>query len=189
MLSDRPSLLLPPNSSKSPAMKPEGAAASHPAQCQRRRPSRQNSGDPSELRLPGLPRFHPANFPSSHSSLSATPGSGINSPQQPMSPRSQQRQFSEAQRQLYAYQLELLAAAGKGFLTPAAKPTSPRLAPCGSPGPVTPLELEGDGYLVAGSSSPNKRNPEYVEKLIQNEVARSKGDLSPRRTQMSVGSR
>jgi hypothetical protein len=33
-----------------------------------------------------------------------------------------------------------------------AKPISPRLLPAGSPGPITPFELEGedDGYIVAG---------------------------------------
>jgi len=34
------------------------------------------------------------------------------------------------------------------------EPTSPRLLPCGSPGPITPLELEmdaEDGYMVAGA--------------------------------------
>jgi hypothetical protein len=35
-------------------------------------------------------------------------------------------------------------------------PISPRLLPCGSPGPITPLELEmdgEDGYMVAGYRS------------------------------------
>lgn len=35
---------------------------------------------------------------------------------------------------------------------PGAKPVSPRLLPLGSPGPVTPMELEESaGYLAAGA--------------------------------------
>ena len=39
------------------------------------------------------------------------------------------------------------------------KPTSPRLTPVGSPGPVTPMSLEssGDGYLTKGLKSAGKK--------------------------------
>ena len=60
------------------------------------------------------------------------------------------------------------------------KPTSPRLEPLGSPGPVTPLELEGDGgYLMAGSryaEEGEKGRQELVEKLIREEAGRRRGD-------------
>lgn len=115
------------------------------------------------------------------------------SPQPPVSPRSQQRQYSEAQKQLYAYQRELLAAGGKLLgKTSAAKPVSPRLIPAGSPGPVTPLELEeaGGGYLTAvGGGSPGANEQaqrDYVDRLIREEAAR-RGELSPKRT-TTVGS-
>jgi len=96
-----------------------------------------------------------------------------------MSPRSQQRQYSDAQRQLYTYQRELVATARVGRTTvPGPKPASPRLIPlAGSPGPVTPLELENqaDGYLFVGAGSPSTTKAgqaEHIEKLIREEAAR-----------------
>lgn len=58
---------------------------------------------------------------------------------------------------------------------PVAKPTSPRLIPLGSPGPVTPLELEGDGYLTAGTTT--KDAASHVDNLIREE-ARRRGEMS-----------
>jgi hypothetical protein len=40
-----------------------------------------------------------------------------------------------------------------------------------SPGPVTPLELEGDGYLAAGTK---QKGAVDVEKLIREEAKRQK---------------
>lgn len=54
---------------------------------------------------------------------------------------------------------------------------SPRLAPLGSPGPVTPLELEGEGgFFVAGARGAGSQREgvnsnELVEKLIEEEEA------------------
>lgn len=62
--------------------------------------------------------------------------------------------YNDAQKQLYfnQHQLFVVATATAAAATSAGRPTSPRLAPLGSPGPVTPLELERDeGYLVAGA--------------------------------------
>jgi hypothetical protein len=139
--------------------------------------SRQSSNAPGHLRLPSLPRFHPANFPSSqNSSLAASPITGPNSPNTPSSPRSNSTRH-EVQRQMYAYQQQLLANTSRQVRGPGSmKPTSPRLAPLASPGAVTPLELgAADGYLTAGI------NPEdaaqHVEQLIRNE-ARRRGDYS-----------
>ncbi|PVI04744.1 hypothetical protein DM02DRAFT_639852 [Periconia macrospinosa] len=157
----------------------------------RRRPamhSHQSSqGTAASLRLPSLPRFHPANFTSSqNSSVSATPTTGPNSPQPPLSPRAHNRQYSEVQRQMYAYQQQLLANASRQTRGTIAKPTSPRLNPLDSPGPVTPMELEGaDGYLTAGLKVKDANN--HVDQLIREE-ARRRGDLSPGRT-TSVGGR
>ncbi|KAF2709877.1 hypothetical protein K504DRAFT_357775, partial [Pleomassaria siparia CBS 279.74] len=112
-----------------------------------------STGTAAQLRLPSLPRFHPANFPSSQSSsVSGTPVTAPNSPQPPLSPRTYQKQYSEAQRQMFTYQRDLVANAARQARGPTAQPTSPRLAPMGSPGAaVTPLELAtSEGYLTAG---------------------------------------
>ncbi|KAF2851779.1 hypothetical protein T440DRAFT_394353 [Plenodomus tracheiphilus IPT5] len=134
-----------------------------------------NNGPAAHLRLPSLPRFHPANYASSqNSSHAATPVTGPNSPQMPVSPRGGSNRQYEVQRQMYLYQQQLLAntrhAQGTG-----PKPTSPRLAPLASPGAVTPLELEheADGYLTAGIN-PNEAS-KHVETLIRNEALR-RGD-------------
>ncbi|KAH8722536.1 hypothetical protein GQ44DRAFT_622348 [Phaeosphaeriaceae sp. PMI808] len=143
----------------------------------RRRPALnacQPTNDPGHLRLPSLPRFHPANFVSSqNSSAAVTPVTGPNSPT-PVSPRA--RQY-EVQRQMYAYQQQLLANTSRQVRAPtSAKPTSPRLAPLASPGAVTPLELgAADSYLTAGVNAADAAK--HVEQLIQNE-ARRRGDYS-----------
>ncbi|WPH02336.1 Hypothetical protein R9X50_00519900 [Acrodontium crateriforme] len=136
------------------------------------------------LKLPGLPRFHPANFPSAHNSLQSTPEDNSNSPKPPPSPRSRQRFYSDAQQQLFNYQREMITAASRATSPNIGKPASPRLAPLGSPGPVTPLELEGDqGYLVAGvrgSVGAATSTAELVDKMIQTESRRQQPSSSPR---------
>lgn len=65
----------------------------------------------------------------------------------------------------------------------ATKPASPKLRPLAeSPGPMTPLELEGakeGGYLMVGSgaagATSGKAQKEYVDHLIRKE----RGELSP----------
>lgn len=55
------------------------------------------------------------------------------------------------------------------------KPLSPRLAPLGSPGPVTPLILEGDeGYVVVGARTAGNTIPtnELVDEVIKEEARR-----------------
>lgn len=169
--------MAPSGSPLSPRMEPLAI----PSQARRRPPphARQSSTGSSSLRLPSLPRFHPANFPSQHSSSANTPDAGgAGSPQPPPSPRTQQNQYFDAQRQLYLSQRELVASASRGPRTaPGPKPTSPRLIPMGSPGPVTPLELEGqDGYLTAGVSTDDVAT--HVDQLIREEAQR-RGDMSP----------
>lgn len=59
------------------------------------------------------------------------------------------------------------------------KPVSPKLAPlAGSPGPVTPLELDGESYLTAGANG--SKSPLSVDAIIAQESKR-RGELSPRR--------
>lgn len=130
----------------------------------------------NSLRLPSLPRFHPANYPSSHSSMQNTPD-GEDSAVGPLSPRTHQRMYSDAQKQLYLYHTSSIAAA-RAVSPLAEKPLSPRLAPLGSPGPVTPFELEAEEYLAAGvqmSTHPGVSHQEVVDKLMLENVRRTSG--------------
>lgn len=156
---------------------PPSPRAMHSRSHQPRRPPT------NSLQLPALPRFHPANFPSNHSSAQSTPD-GAPSPQGPMSPRVYQRIYNDAQKQLYLHQREMLSAAARssGSPTQVGKPVSPRLAPLGSPGPVTPLELEHEeGYLTAGARNASNGiavSDELVEKMIRDEVRRQRTSSS-----------
>ena len=138
--------------------------------------SSQRRANTGSLKLPSLPRYHPANFPSANSSLQTTPDAGnMGSPQPPMSPRAHQKVINDAQKHLFLYQRELVSVA-RAQSPQLDNPRSPRLAPMGSPGPVTPLELEGDGgYLVAGARSSSKEDVssnELVDNMIREEAAR-----------------
>jgi hypothetical protein len=109
------------------------------------------------------------------------------SPQPPVSPRAHQRIYSDAQKQLYFNQRELFSAAIRGASPNSAlRPTSPRLQPLGSPGPVTPLDLEREeGYLVAGARcGVNDMRPsdELVESLINAEAQRYRTSDTSSRT-------
>ncbi|KAF2397735.1 hypothetical protein EJ06DRAFT_465555, partial [Trichodelitschia bisporula] len=121
-----------------PITEPSSTSQQHHQRHGGLRSKRQNAPTPSGLGLPALPRFHPANFPSSHSSLATTPAAPNNgTPAPPMSPGSHQRQY-------HAYRREIL-----GYRHVSSKPSSPRLLPtAGSPGPMTPLDLgqEQEGY-------------------------------------------
>ena len=63
------------------------------------------------------------------------------------------------------------------------KPISPRLEPLGSPGPVTPLELEGDGgYMLAGArNAAGEKGHDLVDTLIREEARRRRRSNSPAR--------
>lgn len=126
------------------------------------------------LRLPSLPRFHPANFPSAHSSMQNTPDS-MDSVHGPLSPRTHQRMYSDAQKHLFMYHSQSIAAA-RAASPLQEKPTSPRLAPLGSPGPVTPFELEAEEYLAAGAHGlvqPGASHQEVVDKLVRENTRRT----------------
>jgi len=105
-------------------------------------------------------------------------GSGFTSPSpSALSPR---RFFDPEQRQLSYYHQHLLAQStmASGASVSNKKPASPKLAPlAGSPGPVTPLELDGEGYLTAGGNG--NKSPLSVDALIAQESKR-RSDLSPR---------
>jgi hypothetical protein len=86
---------------------------------------------------------------------------------------------------MYMYQQQLVANAARQARGPAANPSSPRLNPLDSPGPVTPMELEGaGGYLTAGV--PANDAAAHVDKLIREE-ARRRGDISPARATAIAG--
>ncbi|GAB7350424.1 hypothetical protein MBLNU459_g1035t1 [Dothideomycetes sp. NU459] len=174
----RPSSPLSPRFDSGPryeSLQPSSPRGLHPRSAAAAAASSQRRHNTASLKLPSLPRFHPANFPSQHSSLTNTPATGPNSPQPPTSPMAQQKLYSEAQKQLYLYQRETIAAAGRSSARE--RPVSPRLDPLGSPGPVTPFELEGqEGYLHAGAHGAghhDARSKELVEKLVEEEVRRN----------------
>lgn len=114
-------------------------------------------------------------------------------------PRS--RTDSDAKRRLQQYQRDMVAqatqaarslagaknpaslAAAHGVVVPnfppgSTKPTSPRLQPLGSPGPVTPMELESQvdsGYLTQGRAVPSpdsRRENEAIARALQAEEER-----------------
>lgn len=97
------------------------------------------------LHLSSLPRFHPANYQS--------PETGNIQTLRASRPGSAGRQFSDAIQKLHHYQRDLGTSRSLIGQSTATKPSSPHLHPLGSPGPVTPMTLEGhDDYLSAGAS-------------------------------------
>ena len=117
------------------------------------------------LQLPNFPRFHPAVFQSkssggngSHKSTSVVRSGWF--PSGSTSPRGHGRSLSAIQR-------DLVASAARAAATleqPAPRtstPKAPALKPHGSPGPATPLHLEGGDYFSAGAAvqreSPTER--------------------------------
>jgi hypothetical protein len=70
-----------------------------------------------------------------------------------------ERDSSDVKRKLQQYQRDMIAQArlatshtGHGLKLQMPKPVSPKLMPAGSPGPITPLELEESaGYLTRGT--------------------------------------
>lgn len=133
--------------------------------------NRQKDRRPAQnLNLSGLPRFHPANFPSKDSS----PASVSHRPSHSITSQPRPGRGSDAQQRFQQYQRDLVGNTGKY-----AKPSPPRLAPMMSPGePMTPLMLEGHGdYILAGSSAlasglKASEGREYVERLVQKENER-----------------
>lgn len=114
------------------------------------------------------------------------------------------RQESEAKRRLQQYQRDMIAQASLainggnlnaaarnvislrniGFTSASSKPSKPNLAPLGSPGPVTPLDLEtnDDGYLgVRFRSSEDQQAKDDVSCAVRAEEERRQrgSDRSP----------
>lgn len=133
--------------------------------------SSQSRGQLGPLAIPSLPPFHPANYESRNSSpRSYRPATATHG-----------RQLSDAQKKLHRYQRELVinatrTAGGASVTSPVPRPTSPRLNPLGSPGPVTPMMLEGQSdYFLAGSGTASSSalkdsgRRETVDRLIATE--------------------
>ena len=127
----------------------------------------------SVLRLPPLPRFHPAHYESPSTGLPHTPRGS--------QPKGHGRQYSDAKQQIHKHQRDVVANATRAArltLSPRAttSPLSPRLHPTGSPGPVTPFALEEKDYLSArttgSSGSTSSSGRDLVERLVQKENER-----------------
>ncbi|CAF9906974.1 MAG: hypothetical protein ALECFALPRED_003032 [Alectoria fallacina] len=129
------------------------------------------------LNLAGLPKYHPANFPSRDSS--PAPPSPLSSRSQPFPGRG-----SDAKQQLLQYQRDLInntTKTSRSLLSPSisSKLSPPRLNPLRSPGgPMTPFVLEATGdYLAARSGSlpagfKEGDGREFVERLVRRENER-----------------
>ena len=141
---------------------------------------RQARAPMQSLNLAGLPKYHPANFPSMESS--SAPPSHLSSRSVTSQPRSS-RDLG-AKKQLLQYQRDIVYDTAKASRSPSlssesSKPSPPRLNPLISPGePMTPFVLEGAGdYMVAGSSSFRAESEEgeggdFVEPLVRRENER-----------------
>lgn len=129
---------------------------------------------PSGVHANPLPmgKYYPSNYENSHSHRPSLPAATVHTdPQVPTyrDTTGHSRNESEAKRRLQQYQRDMIAQAtlalnggninvaamsaislrNLGFTSLPTKPSKPRLAPLGSPGPVTPMNLESgdDGYL------------------------------------------
>lgn len=137
---------------------------------------------PDVLAIP-MGKYHPSNYRSPATTTAGTPTSTPR--HNPLPPTNLElptgrpkrsknirpghaRQDSDVQRALLEYQRTMMAQAQLGSTSTTAgnaklgstEPISPKLLPAGSPGPITPFELEGEdgGYIVAGNRSRPRGN-------------------------------
>ncbi|KAH7390091.1 hypothetical protein BKA64DRAFT_112774 [Cadophora sp. MPI-SDFR-AT-0126] len=154
---------------------------------------------PETLRIP-MGKYHPSNYKSPASTEVSTPTSD---PRTPLPPTNlsipttsnkraskerpgHERKSSDIKRKLQQYQREMIAQARaaapmkQGGISK--EPNSPRLQPMGSPGPITPFELEeADGYMVAGSSAVRKENERQLEMTLNKPYTGAKPSPAERR--------
>jgi len=102
-----------------------------------------------------------------------------------------ERRTSDVKRKLQQYQRDMiaqarLASSSHEGAVRVSKPISPRILPLGSPGPITPFELEeSSGYMVAGAragGSGIEKEREIVGRMIEEEERRMgnrEGSRSP----------
>lgn len=135
---------------------------------------------PDPLLMP-MGKYYPSNYKSPANTSLNNPNSSAATPQAPMPPTlsipttilkrgskhqpGHERKSSDMKRKLQQYQRDMIAqtrtasAAASGV--PMAyfdEPIPPKLQPAGSPGPITPFELEeSSGYIVAGRQAERVR--------------------------------
>lgn len=153
-------------------------------------------------------KYYPSNYipsPTSPAPEIASPilnGSNLQLPPKNQRQKStnphHQRRSSDIKRKLQKYQRDMIEQArmihasvtsSPAVSAPGSKPISPRLLPLGSPGPITPFELEeSSGYLIAGSirsadglAEGGLRENEAIGKMIrlEEERRRREGQSSP----------
>jgi hypothetical protein len=149
-------------------------------------------------------KYHPSNYkvpPKVPTSAPSLPPTNISLPssipdrKKKKSKSGHERHGSDVKRKLQEYQMgqarnaAMLASfhAGSNPVGFSSEPISPRLAPLGSPGPITPFELEDSpqaGYIVAGASRAmvnegligrgleREGDPELVSQMIRAEGER-----------------
>ncbi|KAL8873116.1 MAG: hypothetical protein Q9174_001363 [Haloplaca sp. 1 TL-2023] len=175
MRTDRSSPMYTPSSPLSPTIPhhPTPSFGQHKARTLSG--SQHGSRQSTPLAIPSLPPYHPANYESRQSSPRLPPSNNS----------THARQVSELQKNMQRHQRALLINATRAAATPttskppAHRPSSPRLNPMTSPGPITPLMLEGqtDYFLggpktsaASGSKAGDRR--EMVDNLIDVERER-----------------
>lgn len=155
---------------------------------------------PSNYKLAGGPSLGGSGVAPTSSPIQALPTTSLQIP--PKSNKRTQphheRRTSDVKRKLQQYQRDMIAQArlasslhthghshshggmqGGGRV----KPDSPKLMPLGSPGPITPFELEESaGYLVAGAragTQGGEKEREMVGRMIREEEQRMGARGSP----------
>jgi hypothetical protein len=158
-------------------------------------------------------KYHPSNYKSTPTSSVTTPTafSGIAAPFPstnlaiPNATRKRstsgrpghERKSSDVKRKIQQYQRDMISQArfagvssGGSMKTALKEPSSPRLLPAGSPGPITPFELEESaGYLMAGTQGgggligsgnerEREREMETVERMIKREKERRQSPVA-----------
>lgn len=142
-----------------------------------------NIPSPDVLAIP-MGKYHPSNYkPVSPSVVagpnpvaSPTPPAQLEIPSLGKKKRpAHQRHTSDVKRKLQQYQRDMIAQAKlAGLADPSerrgnAKPSSPKLQPLGSQGPITPLELEESTEYMAAGTRGTDREREAVVRMIDQE--------------------
>lgn len=154
---------------------------------------------PPLISMPPLGKYHPANYQNKTTSIS------LKSPRRQPTSHSSSRPISPTYERgksdikgnkqlLQKYQRDMIEQATRGARRAGASidnPGAPKLLPLGSPGPVTPMELEESsaaGYLVAGArggscylQGENRKEADMVGRMIraEEERRRREGQSSP----------
>jgi hypothetical protein len=135
---------------------------------------------PEALALP-IGKYHPSNYKPVTPSVTSSAPLSPTQLEIPSSGKSNkrpayERRTSDVKRKLQQYQRDMIAQARHAGLRGApedmanAKPSSPKLQPLGSPGPITPLELEeSGGYMAAGMHGTDREREMEFERMIDQE--------------------